>query len=350
MITAIRLRPYVLPLVQPWVAASATLTKRCGILLRVDTADGEGGWGDCAPLPSSGADGHQRAFAALKAFAETLPGQTVAAVLSDLPDFMPPEARWAVETALLDLSARRQGISLAGQLGNEITTHVAVNAALGPLDDGCARRAQAALDRGFTHGKIKVGLAPVEREIRALREVNEQLGGAMWLRLDANRSWDEADARRFLAGLSGLPMDGIEEPLADPTLKVLGRLQEPMSFAVAIDESLAELGCDAVMASGAVRRLVIKPARLGGIARTLNLAAKARDAGIEVVVTSVVDSAIGVIAAAHLAAALPLPAVHGLATSDWLAENVGPPPVLTQGRLILPNGPGLGLCPMDQAS
>ena len=350
MITAIRLRPYVLPLVQPWVAASATLTIRRGILLRVDTADGDGGWGDCAPLPSSGVEGYQRVSSALQAFAEILPGQTVEGVLGDLPGFPPPEARWALETALLDLTARRQGVSLASLLGNGTTTHVAVNAALGPLVDGCIGRALAALERGFTLGKIKVGLAPVEQELRALRNLNERLGGAMRLRLDANRSWDEADAKRFLAGLSDLSIDGIEEPLAAPTLEALARLQGTTSFAVAIDESLAELGKNAVVSSGAVRRLVIKPARLGGIRRTLDLAAQARDTGMEVVVTSVVDSAIGVVAAAHLAAALPLPAVHGLATSDWLAENVGPPPALDQGKLILPNGPGLGLSPMDQAS
>jgi len=349
VITAIRLRPYVLPLVRPWVAASATLLTRRGMLLRVEAEDGESGWGDCAPLPSSGTDAHQRAFAALNAVAHTLPGRTVAAVLGDLSGLEPPEARWAVETALLDLTARRRGVPLAHLLENRPATEVAINAALGPLDDGCAGRALAALDRGFTLGKIKVGLAPVERELRALRELNELLGGAMRLRLDANRSWDETDARRFLAGLSDLPMDGIEEPLAAPTLGALGRLQAPVSFALAIDESLAELGGGAAVSSGAVRRLVVKPARLGGIGRTLGLAAKARDAGMEMVVTSVVESAVGVAAAAHLAATLPLPAVHGLATSDWLAEDVCPPPVLAQGRLMLPDGPGLGVSPLDQA-
>lgn len=347
MIATVHLRPYSLPLARPWVAASAILTVRQGILLGVETAEGELGWGDCAPLPSSGETGHKRVFAALKTAATALPGQAVAA---DLAGIATPEVRWAVETALLDLRARRQGISLAHLLGGTATTEVAVNAALGPLDSGCGERARTALDRGFHLGKIKVGLGSVVEELQALHVLNNQLGGTMRLRLDANRSWDEADARRFLAGLSDLPVDGIEEPLAAPTLNGLARLQAPVGFAVAIDESLAELGADTVIASGAIRRLVVKPARLGGLRRTLDLAAKARDAGMELVVTSVVDSAIGVTAAAHVAAALPLVVAHGLATSEWLAKDVCPPPVLAGGKLKLPNSPGLGLVPLHEAT
>jgi o-succinylbenzoate synthase len=344
VIAGVRLRPYALPLVRPWVAASAVVTMRRGILVGVEAADGGIGWGDCAPLPSSGDAGHRRVFAALQAAAAGLPGRAVAA---DPAGVATPEARWAVETALLDLRARRRGLPLARLLNGKAATEVAVNAALGPLDAGCAGRARRMLDRGFDLGKIKVGLAPVDDELRALRLLNTRLGGAMRLRLDANRSWNEADARRFLAGLSDLPVDGVEEPLAAPSLNALARLQDRVSFAVAIDESLAELGGEAAVASGAVRRLVVKPARLGGIGRSLDLAATAVAAEVELVVTSVVDSAIGVVAAAHLAAALPFAAAHGLATSAWLAEDVCPPPALARGRLRLPEGAGLGLAPLE---
>ncbi|TAN71996.1 MAG: o-succinylbenzoate synthase [Magnetospirillum sp.] len=345
MIAAVRLRPYTLPLRRPWVAASATITVRRGMLVRLEAIDGTVGWGDCAPLPSSGDTGHRRVFEALSTVAGRLPGQPVDEIPAGLA---PPEVGWAVETAIMDLRARRRGVGLARLLAEAAVPAVAVNAALGPLDAGCVGRATAALARGFDLGKIKVGLAPVAEELQALRRLNRHLGGRMRLRLDANRAWENDDARSFLAGLAGLPVDGIEEPLADPTLDSLARLQDTVAFAVAIDESLARLGLDAVIDAGAVRRLVVKPARLGGLGRTLDLAARARDAGLELVLTSVVDSAIGLTAAAQLAAALPLPAAHGLATSDWLAEDVCLPPVVASGWLRLPDGPGLGRSPLDQ--
>lgn len=313
-IRRLRLHPYRLPLNRPWIAASATLSVRRGWLVEAAGEDGMAGWGDCAPLPSrGGADEAQM--------------------------------RWAVETALVDLEARRRGVPLARLLG-AASLSVPVNVALGPLDEGCAGRVASAAAQGFRIGKIKVGVAPIDVELARLRE----LGGALRLRLDANRAWNEADARRFLLAIADLPdvhMDGVEEPLAAPTLDALMRLQSAVPFALAVDESLPALGAGALFASRAVRRLVLKPARVGGVLRTLVLARLAQAAGMEVVITSVVDSAVGVAAAAHLAAAISCDVApgtaHGLATGGWLAEDVAPALPICDGRLILPDTPGLGM-------
>jgi len=344
---AVRLIPYCLPLKRPWTAAATTLAERRGMLVAL-TADGVTGWGDCAPLPSSGAAGHARAFAALAAAVDGIAGAPVAELSARFAAIALPEPRWALDTALLDLAARLAGISLACQLGAPRTASVAVNAALGPLDDACAARATAALASGYEVAKIKVGVSSVEAEIERLHRLNDEAGGRLRLRLDANRAWSEGDAWRFLEAVADLPIDGVEEPLAAPTPATLARLQAALPFALAVDESLAELGVDAVIAAGAARRLVIKPARVGGIAATLALAAAAERAGIELVLTSVVDSAVGVAAAAHLAAALPQAAAglaHGLATGDWLAADVGPALPIAAGRLRLADAPGLGFEP-----
>jgi L-alanine-DL-glutamate epimerase-like enolase superfamily enzyme len=63
---------------------------------------------------------------------------------------------------------------------------------------------------------------------------------------------------------------------------------------------------------------------------------------MQCVVTSSIDSACGVLAAAHLAAALDNGLAHGLATSSWLTADTGTPPTITNGRLALPDTPGLG--------
>lgn len=307
----LRLHPYHLPLRRPWVAASATLTERRGWLVEATHDDGATGWGDCAPLPSIGA---------------------------------PQEAqmRWAIETALIDLEARRRGVPLAWLFGAR-TLAVPVNAALGPLDEGCAERAAAAAAQGYTTAKIKVGLAPVEEERSRLHDV--AAAAPLRLRLDANRAWNHADARCILMSIADLPIDGVEEPLAEPCVASLAALQAELPFPLAADESLPALGLDALLASHAVRRLVLKPARLGGVLRTLSFARIAQAAGLEVMITSVVDSAIGVAAAAHLAAAIDPGIAHGLATGAWLDEDVAPPLSVVGGKLHLPDAPGLGMFP-----
>ena len=347
-IATCRLRSYALPLVRPWVAAKATIALRRGMLVAVTDGDGVTGWGDCAPLPSSGEAGHEHAFAALKAAATALPGRAVDAIEPE--GIAAPEARWAVETALLDLTSRRLGLPLHCVFGSGNVKSVAVNAALGPLDPPCVARAKSAAAAGFAIAKIKVGIDSVEVERLRLCDLVAATDGRLRLRLDANRAWTEREAERFLGGIAHLPIDGVEEPLTSPSLAALTRLQRVVPFALAVDESVTEFGAAALFATRAVRRLVVKPGRIGGLAATMRLAGQARIAGIELVITSVVESVIGVTAAAHLAAALGGDATHGLATSSWLAEDVAPPPLISEGRLWLPEGAGLGIDPNGEAA
>ncbi len=197
---------------------------------------------------------------------------------------------------------------------------------------------------GYGLAKIKVGLGAIETEAARIAEISSR-APKLRLRLDANRAWTEDQAARFVACVANLPIDALEEPLACPTVESLRRLQRCASFPLAVDESLFELGPEALFAAAAVRRLVLKPARIGGYGRTLRLAERAADSGMDVVLTSVVDSAVGVMAAAQLAAALGGGAAHGLATSDWLACDVAVMPTIRNGRLELPDTPGLGLTP-----
>jgi len=96
-----------------------------------------------------------------------------------------------------------------------------------------------------------------------------------------------------------------------------------------------------------VRRVVLKPMVQGGLVPALALARRAREAGVECVVTTTVDSAVGVTAALHLAAAVANDLAHGLATSAWLESDVGNPPQPTGGVLRLADRPGLGCVPSE---
>jgi o-succinylbenzoate synthase len=348
VISSLDFRPYAIPLVRPWRMAGRAFADRRGWVVAISTAVGMVGYGDCAPLPAMGTEDDRAAAAALKSAARMMPTRTVEGALAGLGWAGTPAARCALETALLDLLARKSGLSLARYLAADAADEVAVNAAIGGLDDGCPGRAAAALAAGFRVAKVKVGLA--EDEGPRLCRLCASLGDRLRLRLDANGAWDEAAARRFLATVAHLPLDGLEEPLDHPTLPALQRLQAEVGFPLAVDESLGLLGPDALIASGAVRRLVVKPVLLGGLLPARTLAQKAGAAGLQVVVTSAIDTAIGVTAAAHLAASLEQGPAHGLATLDWLAADVAPRPTLSNGRLRLPVGFGLGIVPSDEIS
>ena len=188
----------------------------------------------------------------------------------------------------------------------------------------------------------------------------------MALRLDANRAWRFEQASEFLSAISLLPIESIEEPLATPNWEQLNRLQQATTIPLALDESLSQfqpigvgvkLNSDATVKNHRanqfdsdplrltqlwqrppVKRITLKPMVLGGLLPSLELAQQAFDAGMDVIVTTTVDSAVGVWAATALAAALGHKGeafAHGLATSQWLADDVAEPPTIQHGGIIL---------------
>ena len=366
-ITAATLHPYRLPLKAPWRSASGAFETREGWLLKLSTDVGLSAYGDCAPLPAAGTETREAAADQWRLWLIALPGRSVDECLRILAERRgsTPAARCALETALLDLTAQAAGLPLHAYLrgGADAATRgptdVAVNAVIGTLDECCAQRTQAALDAGFTVLKLKLGLAPVQDELAALKRLATILPPQARLRLDANGAWDEATAGRMIAGLAGLPVESLEEPLGFEStpedqrarfpaahLAALHRLQAAAPFPLALDESLATTHWDELLATPPVKRLVLKPMTLGGPIAALRLGQHAQAAGLECIATTTLDSACGTLTAAHLAAALGNSLAHGLATSIWLAADIGAPLPLAGGRLALAATAGLGFSPL----
>lgn len=341
--------PYELPLRRAWESARGGFAQRRGWLIQIGV-DGYVGFGDCAPLPAAGTETFAVAGDVLRqAQALQRPGidllERLAGALATAP-----ATRFALDCALCDLASRRRQLPLRHWLAAGAPATVPVNAMLGPLRALTPAALQAACAAGFTVLKIKVGLADPTAELKQLIELARDLPPTIGLRLDANGAWERDDARRMIDGLRQLPIESLEEPLRDPDSSALAALQARADFPLARDESLAGLvqGCAAAAGDPAtlgVRRIVLKPAVLGGLQRTLTLARHAMAADIEVVVTSLAESAAGLWPTAQLAAAIGSPLPHGLATADWLAADLGPAPPLHQGRLYLPATAGTGFAP-----
>ncbi len=344
----LRIHPYQLPLRRPWRTSRGPLTTRQGFLVVLEDADALG-IGDCAPLPMAGTESMQQAQARLLDWqARVQRGDwghdtLLAGLAGDWPT-PTPSADAAVETAALDYAARRRGLPLRATLVDKPSDQVAVNAMLGSLTTLSA----AALDRAVADGwrclKLKVGISPVEAEIARLTPLMSALPDGVRFRLDANGAWSPPDAERVIGALAGSPIDALEEPLATPADPLLAALQTAATFPLALDESLAgHWPIDPARLP--VRRLVLKPGVVGGLRPTLALAGRASLAGRQVVLTSLIDSAVGLAAIAQLAAALPEPLAHGLATADWLARDLAVFPRPVAGVLHLPNAAGIGIDP-----
>ena len=330
---------YQLPLTRTWISYQGSLEQRNGWLIKLE-AGGYQGTGDCAPLAGTGTGTEEEARIWLEQHIKQFPGEEVENLLESL-DYLepPPAARCGIETALIDMLAKQQGLSIAQWLNADASNEVKVNANLGRLDETVAQR----LDEvsGYPIIKLKVGMSPVEQELAWLQQLAEVLPADVSLRLDANQAWSYEQASKFISALASLPIESVEEPLANPAYEQLRQLQQRTAIPLALDESLKELDLTELWQRPPVKRITLKPMVVGGLLPSLRMAQQAHEAEIDVIVTTTIDSAVGVWAATYLAAALGKKGedlAHGLATSQWLLSDVAEPPRIQHGAITLDHG------------
>ena len=220
-------------------------------------------------------------------------------------------------------------------LPTPLRTQVAVNATVPEVDP---TDVPALLDRfpGTRTAKVKVaGVAStLADDVERVRAVRAHLGPEGRIRLDANGAWNVDEAEHAFHALTEFDLEYVEQPCA--TIPELAQLRERthyMGIPIAADESVRrELDSLEVARAGAADILVIKVAPLGGIRRCLDLIASA---GLPSVVSSALDTSIGIAMGAHLAACLPdLEFDCGLGTAALLSADVTDAPLLAHDGAI----------------
>jgi len=345
-------RRYRLRLRRPLATARGAIAVREGVLLELRDERGVAGFGEAAPLPGFHRETAETCATALARALRPDPvprplAERLGAVREALQ--RAPAALAAADTALHDLAARRRGSPLAAALAGRAApprTRVEVNALLAAASpEATGRAGRAAVASGYATLKLKILEDGSDGErLRALRAA---IGPAPAVRIDANGAWDFDTALRRLEAYAVHALQIVEQPLApgDPDALAALRARSPVAIAADEDAVLPD-AATAVIEARAADWIVLKPTACGGVGRALDLARRARAAGLEVVVTSFIDGAIGRAAALHLAAALePAPPACGLATGALLAEDLARGPEPRNGFIELPRGAGLGVSP-----
>ncbi|HET9959148.1 MAG TPA: mandelate racemase/muconate lactonizing enzyme family protein [Polyangiaceae bacterium] len=336
-------------------------TSRDWLRLRV-LSDLGSGIGEACPLPGYSPDDLVEAQRSLEAFPlpslpplEQLaraqaPASVLFAALDGADASLSVSARFALETAFLDLISKSQSLPLHRILGGTATSPIPLSALLPVARASTAELLDAGREwvaNGFSNLKVKLGSsASWQDEFAALRELRTTLPASVVLRGDANQGWPIEGATSKLEDCAALGFEFIEEPVARARLAALPRSAVPL----ALDESLQAAGAEAAFAEwtqrGDVRVLVLKPTTLGGFSRCLRLAARARQLNWDVVVSHCFDGAVAHAAACELALALGCTRACGLGPHAALgpsAESASLIPQL-QGAWLVPRPePGHGV-------
>jgi o-succinylbenzoate synthase len=361
-IAHLRWQPYQLPLRQPFANSRGPLIVRYGAIVTLTLADGTHGNGDIAPLPYHDAASLTAALARVPELAAALTDQPTPVALESIATYaqssaFPAALLCGVETALLDAIGKREGRSLATLLADEqaaIRASVPVNAVIGGgnLADG-VRAACEAVAAGFTCLKLKAGaLRSTAREIERIAAIREAIGPVIALRLDANASWTFDEAIAILTACAPIDIQYVEQPLPVGRLAEMSALRWRVPVPIAADEELTGLAsARRVLDAGAADVLVIKPQTAGGLLASKQIIRAATASNVCCVLTSAIESGIGVAATLHLAAAMPeVSLACGLATlpllhDDLIIEELP----LRNGMMAVPNDIGLGVT-LDEAA
>jgi o-succinylbenzoate synthase len=193
---------------------------------------------------------------------------------------------------------------------------------------------------GCRTAKVKVAERgqSLDADIARVEAVRDALGPAGKIRVDANAGWDVDQAERALRELGRFGLEYAEQPC--PTLADLAELRRRVDVPVAADESIRRAEDPlAVRAAGAADIVVVKAQPLGGVRAALKVAGAC---GLPVVVSSAVETSVGLAAGVALAAALPeLPYACGLATMSLLAGDVTSDPLVAHDGALAVRRPAV---------
>lgn len=318
-----------------------------GMILSIWTDDGVRGRGEAVTRA-----GFAPPLAALEAAARGLPGALLGRSLADLAEAealaedacegAPGPLRFALEGALLDLVGQREGRGVAALLAGPEGPAAAIERSallVGDDADALAGEIEALRAAGFGTFKIKAR-GPWPAAQGRVRRARALLGPEAALRVDCNGSMPAADAPALLGALAELDLDYVEEPVAG--LAPAGwRALAGAGVRLAIDESATDpRAWRAALDGDAAAVVIVKPAFVGLLAARQRIA-EARARGVEVVITSALEGALGVAAAAHLALATATSAPAGISAraAAWLPawlDRQAP-------RITAPTAAGLGV-------
>ncbi|MGM1029692.1 MAG: o-succinylbenzoate synthase [Actinomycetota bacterium] len=237
----------------------------------------------------------------------------------------PPQeaARW-LRAALEDADLERPAI---------VRDRIPVNATLPAVPPEAIAGVLARYD-GCRTVKVKVAEVgqTLDDDVARVAEVRALLPEAR-IRIDANGGWNLDEAETAVRALERFDLEYVEQPCATvPELAELRRRVHRLAIPIAADESVRKAEDPLLVArAGAADVLVVKAQPLGGVRAALAIVA---EAGLPAVVSSALDSSVGLSMGAALAGALPsLPFDCGLGTGALLAADVAEPLVPVDGSI-----------------
>ena len=320
----------------PFIIARGGQSDYRTVWVRITDADGHEGWGEAAPSKFYG-ETADSALAALKIYGNALP--------DDPFNLEGAERRWetmlrgnaaaraAMSSALHDLIGKRLDIPVYRLWGLDPCKAPQSTFTIG-LDSPDRIRLKVREAEQYPILKVKLG---TDRDLEILRTIREATDKE--IRVDANCGWTVKGAIRMLPALEEFGVTVLEQPLPPEDLDGLAAITAQAEIPVIADES-CKTAADIPPLVGKVDGINIKLAKCGSLREAIRMIAIARAHGLMVMVGCMIESSLGITAAAHFT---PLVDIVDLDGAALLADDPFVGAGIDGGQVALPAGPGLGV-------
>ncbi len=245
-------------------------------------------------------------------------------------------AKAAIDIALTDWVTQKLGVPLYRYLGLDPRDAPVTTFSIG-IDTPEMTRQKVREAEAFPILKIKVGLATDEATIEAVRSVTKKP-----LRVDANEGWkDKEEAVRKINWLESQGVEFVEQPMPAAMLEETRWVRGKVHIPIIADEACLH-PADIPKLAASFDGVNIKLMKCGGVHEALRMIEMAKSLGLKTMLGCMIESSIGVTAAAHLS---PLVDYADLDGNLLISNDPYRGVQVEKGKLILPNRPGLGLRP-----
>jgi L-alanine-DL-glutamate epimerase-like enolase superfamily enzyme len=323
----------------PFVIARGSTTEHRLIRVRITDGDGVEGWGEAAPNRFYG----ETAETALAALARLTPVVEACDTwaLEDVEAEMNRALRFngsvksAISAALHDLAGKRLGVPVYKLWGLDPKKAPLSSFTIAIATSEAELRDRVAEASEYPVLKIKLGTDHDAQIIRTVREA----APTKTLRVDANAAWSPKFALQMIDVLIECGVDYVEQPVAAHDVDGLRFVREHSRLPVIADESCV-VSTDIPRLVGAVDGINLKLSKCGGLREALRIIATARSHGMLVMAGCMIETSLGITAAAHLAPLLDFADFDGAAL---LADDPYVGATIAGGRIAIPDAPGLGV-------
>ena len=340
------------PLFEPFRISIGTMEAANDVLVRIITDSGLYGIGEACPFPPITGETQESNIAAARAIREILLDKdplNIEGLVDRIGNIVHanPSAVAAFDSALYDLLGKVAGQPVYKLLGGYRSSFETDMTTGLDTPEKMAADARESVEQGYRQIKIKVGQDP-DLDLKRVAAVRQAIGPDIKLRLDANQGWSVPEAISALRRMEPYHIEFCEQPVKDSDIYGMKQVRAQSPVPIMADESVFG-PADAIklLKEEACDYFNIKLMKAGGILNSLKIAHVAAAANLKCMVGCMLETRLGLTAAAHLVASQKNIVFADLdGNSDHKIDPVVGGIKVEKGVIYLPEAPGLG-CDVD---